>query len=158
MIADTISRLGSYFEGEHIALVERFLTSLTPDMPDGRVDISGDDIFAMVSTYETRRAEDSRFEAHRKYKDIQLMLAGEEEIGWAPLEGLDVAEPYDEERDVAFFYQPAGGFSRISMRPGMCAVFFPEDAHMPQLMSGGEAATVRKVVIKVSCKLMTRQH
>jgi len=156
MIADTISRLSEYFWGEHISLIERFLTSLTPDMADGRVDISGDDIFAMVSTYETRRAEDSRFEAHRRYADIQLMLVGKEEIGWTSVEGLRVAEPHDEKRDIAFYHKPAGGYSRIYMRPGLCAVFLPEDAHMPQLMAGNAASTVRKVVVKVSSGLLKR--
>ena len=48
----------------------------------GRVEIQGKDLFANVQEYETRSVEESFFEAHRNYIDIQLLASGNEKIGW----------------------------------------------------------------------------
>jgi YhcH/YjgK/YiaL family protein len=51
------------------------------DVTDGRHDVAGDDAYIMVSTYETNPVnEERRFETHRDYIDIQLLLEGRELI------------------------------------------------------------------------------
>jgi YhcH/YjgK/YiaL family protein len=159
MIVDSIENLREYFAGEAFALIEAYLVSLDSGAADGRTDIRGNDIFAVVSTYETRPVQECRFEAHRRYADIQLLLSGAEEIGWAPLEGPAPTVPHDEQKDVGFFEPPAGGYTRVALMPGIAAVFFPRDAHMPQITPAGAggsegAAKVRKVVIKVAAELL----
>ncbi|MBM2838908.1 MAG: beta-D-galactosidase, partial [Deltaproteobacteria bacterium] len=68
---------------------------LRPDIhliPDGRVDIDGDRVFALVQRYETVMTDAPRFEYHRKYIDIQYIVSGEEIIGWAPAERMVITE------------------------------------------------------------------
>jgi biofilm protein TabA len=68
---------------------------------DGKHPIEGDDIFALLMSYDTEPESVRRFEAHRKYLDVQCILSGTEII------------------------------SRLQLTPGTFAMFYPEDAHKP---------------------------
>jgi YhcH/YjgK/YiaL family protein len=130
----------------HQALVVARDVSRT--VADGRMDIDGDRLFASVATYETGSREDRRFEAHRKYIDVQVVLEGEEAIDVSLDRDLPTLEAYDEERDVMFL-EPPPRFASLAMRPGWFAVFYPHDIHRP----GCHLRTrvrVRKIVMKAA--------
>ena len=112
---------------------------------DGRIAIEGDDLYAILMSYKTRPSEEGRWEAHRKYLDIQCVLAGAERIGWANLGELEPDGEYDPDKD-ALFLHGVGSF--FAAKAGTFAVFGPQDAHMPGLALG-PPALVRKVVVKV---------
>jgi biofilm protein TabA len=124
-----------------------YLRAFDPATRDGRYDISGDDVFALVSSYDTGPSTEKNFEAHRRYLDIQLVVAGMERILHAPLGGLEAVIPYVEEKDIAFFADPPQSSSFLLL-PGDFAIFYPLDAHKPGCMAGGRHA-VKKVVIKI---------
>ncbi len=133
--------------------VAEFLSKDLSSLPDGRYDIDGDKLYASLASYETKDASEALFETHRKYIDIQIVLDGEEICGVAPADEVtEIALPYEEEKDVAFFDAPDAVSAAIPLRKGLFAVFFPEDAHMPGL-SGDAKSCVRKCVIKVVCDL-----
>jgi YhcH/YjgK/YiaL family protein len=114
-------------------------------LPDGRHDIDGDAVFALVQEYTTRPLAECRWESHRRYSDVQFIVRGVERMGVLDLAHARVREPYDEARDVAF-YQP--GTDAVTLHAGMLAIFGPADVHAP----GGAAQTpdtVKKVVVKV---------
>ena len=118
-------------------------------LADGRHELAGDRLYAMVSRYRTRPAPgEMRWESHRDYIDIQYLAEGSESIGWSPLAELRAGEPYSAAKDVAFH---AGAGEVITLRAGRFAVFFPEDAHAPGLAAGAPAGVV-KVVVKVRCR------
>jgi len=125
----------------------RWLRAFDPAVPDGRHEIDGDDVFALVSTYDTGPATEKRFETHRLYLDLQYVAAGTERILHAPAHGLTVEVPYDEAKDIAFYADPKAS-SSLLLRAGDLAVFHPADAHKPGCMAGGRDE-VRKVVVKV---------
>lgn len=116
---------------------------------DGRVDIDGQNVFALVQRYETVMADIPRFECHRKYMDIQYIVSGEEIIGWAPAERMEVTETYDIERDICFGIVPKGEVTPVYLREGQLAVLYPEDAHAPKLASGLTSPVI-KIVVKVA--------
>ncbi len=111
----------------------------------GRHTIEDDDIFALVSEYETEDLDNSKWEAHQKYADIQIVISGIEQIGVASLKGMKVNTPYNSEKDIEF-YDGEGDF--VILRPDNFAVLFPSDAHLPKVAIGGKTK-VRKVVVKV---------
>jgi YhcH/YjgK/YiaL family protein len=116
------------------------LASLSP----GRHEIDGSRVFALVGHDTGRGQAGARLEVHRRYLDIQVSLDGRERIGWRPLaECRVVAEPYDAERDIAFFADEPAAW--LSVERGWFAIFFPDDAHAPLAGSG----SLHKVVIKV---------
>ena len=103
------------------------------------------DIFALVSEYETKMPDDTKWEAHKKYIDIQLLISGEEKIGVASPNGMIVNQPYSTEKDIEF-YDGKGDY--VILRPGNFAVLFPSDAHLPGV-AVQDSVKVKKVVIKV---------
>lgn len=111
----------------------------------GRHPIEGDDIFALVSEYETKDENNSKWETHRKYADIQILLSGEEKMGVNSPKDMKVNTPYNPEKDIEFL---DGKGDYVILRPGNFAVLFPSDAHLPGI-ANGEKTKVRKVVIKV---------
>lgn len=111
----------------------------------GRQDLDGDRLFALVQEYPTRAVGDCRWEAHRKYCDVQFVARGVERIDVANISDMRVVEAYDATKDVAFF---AGDGDAITLRAGTFAVFAPQDVHKP-CIALDESATVRKIVLKV---------
>ncbi len=146
MILDAIEHAGRYAAiSPALGAALRFLrgTDLR-SLPERRIEIDGERLFATVSAYRTRPVEHGRWEAHRRFGDVQAMIAGTERMGVAPLSAMREVVPYDPAGDVAFF-EGQGDF--ITVREGALAVFFPQDAHMPQICA--EVPTmVRKLVIK----------
>jgi YhcH/YjgK/YiaL family protein len=124
-----------------------FLRGMSSALSDGKHDIGGG-AYALVSTYQTASPDEKKFEAHRKYIDLQYVVEGEEITHVAHVSTLTTAEGYDETRDVAFFHDPAS-HETIVLRAGSFAVFYPEDAHRPGMTAGGSPSTVRKVVVKI---------
>lgn len=122
-------------------------------LPVGRVDIDGDEVFASVQEYETSPAAERRYEAHRRYYDIQFMVEGTEAIWYAPLEALEPDGPFDEKGDGGLFVAaPGAPESEIILEPHGLAVVAPEDAHKPRCIpsAGGDVPQhVRKIVVKV---------
>ncbi|MEZ4601063.1 MAG: YhcH/YjgK/YiaL family protein [Syntrophotaleaceae bacterium] len=115
------------------------------DLTTGRYDIDGDRVFAIVARDQGRNKEGSRLEIHRKYIDIQMVLAGTDEMGWLPISSCtESTGPFDAEKDIGFFDDlPSAWFP---VEPGMFAIFYPEDAHLP-LISSGE---IHKVIVKIA--------
>jgi YhcH/YjgK/YiaL family protein len=146
VILDDLPRANLYFAlSPGIRKALEFLQSTPPaSLKPGRHVIDGDAVVAGVADYATRDEFDSRWEAHRKHIDIQLVLSGEELVGVAPLDNL-IAEPYNDANDILF---ASGQGDLLKLTPGRFLVLFPHDAHMPGLQVG-EPAPVRKLVVKV---------
>jgi biofilm protein TabA len=103
----------------------------------------------MIQTYTSRAVTDNpRFEAHRKYLDIQYVVSGTEAMGWAPLEQLEVNVPYMDDRDILLGTVSAGARTFVPFGAGYAILLFPSDAHGPGL-AAGEPEPIVKVVVKV---------
>ena len=112
----------------------------------GRYELQGEDLFVNVDEYQTRDEEDTRYEAHRTYADIQYLVSGTEKIGVVPLKQTTVTEPYDAEKDITFLEAPADNYRTADQHNFF--IFFPDDAHRPCVKEGVKMP-VRKVVVKV---------
>lgn len=111
----------------------------------GRYPIEEERLFAIVESAPGRSREQAKLECHRKYIDIQMVLAGTDEMGWKPLQ--DCCEPiadYRAEKDIQFFHDDPASW--ILTPPGAFCIFFPQDAHAP-LVSNGQ---IRKVILKIA--------
>jgi biofilm protein TabA len=151
MIVDSIDKFTEYFNGMGI---QEFLDDLVPGTPDGKYEIDGENIFAIISSYDTSPRLQRKPEAHREYVDIQILLSGREIIEWYPLEGLKVDLQYDESKDVGFYDLPDTPKASVVLEPGIFAVFFPHDAHMPQVAPEDKSEPVLKAVIKLKASLL----
>lgn len=119
-------------------------------LPDGRYEIEGDKIFALVQSFETIAAQIGiQFEAHRRYIDIQYVTSGRERMDWIPLDQVQITQPYDPARDFCEGVDAHGQAAPVIVAAGVAAVFFPEDAHAPKL-AADKPEPVRKIVIKLA--------
>lgn len=112
----------------------------------GRHDIDGNEVFALVSEYETKKHIDCKPEAHRVYTDIQYLVSGNEIISYEPLTNQTPTLEHNPEKDIAFY---SGNLSPIVISKGMFAVFFPQDIHQPCMMINDLPGKVKKIVIKL---------
>jgi YhcH/YjgK/YiaL family protein len=113
--------------------------------PDGKYEIDGEDLFVLVSRYATKPKGEIPFEAHQDYIDIQVILDGQEIIGYANTDELEVITPY--EPDIMELADPEV-FTELKVLKGMFAVFFPGDAHKP-CCDLDDRSQVFKLVFKV---------
>ena len=111
-----------------------------------KVEIRGKEVYAIHQVNKTKPAGQARFEAHRKYIDLQYVLEGEEIISITSLDTLTTIIPYDNKKDIIFYKY----FSSTSlvMKPGMLAILYPYDVHAPG-MSFKRQQLVKKIVVKV---------
>jgi len=146
MIADDIRNASLYAcSSPGIAAALNYLAATDfSSVEPGRYEIGGG-CYCIVQDYETAPREQKRYEAHRKYVDVQFIASGQELIGYANTWTLRAVEDYDEAGDVAWF-EGEGGF--VMARAGTFVILFPDDAHMPGVAMA-EPVAVRKVVAKV---------
>ena len=138
-----------FYHGLHPSFPKAFtwLAAYDPKTPEGRHEIDGPGLMAIVSRYRTASANEKKWETHRLHGDIQFMVSGSELIGYARRESLIIRTPYDEGRDAEFYEPPVGVVSSFTLGDGSFAIFLPQDGHQPGVMLGN-SAEVHKVVIK----------
>jgi biofilm protein TabA len=148
MILDALGQADRY-ETLHRRFTAAFEFLRRPDLTslsDGRHPLDGDQLVAIISRAQTKTLDVAVWESHRRYIDVQYIVAGAERVGFEPLsENCVVRTPYQAERDVVF-YEP--GTRYFDFAAGQFCVFFPTDVHAPSL-AVGTPQPVHKVVLKV---------
>lgn len=117
------------------------LETLTP----GKYPIDGDQAYASVTEAPSKELNKANWESHRNYIDLQYVIKGKEKIGVSPVDKSTVTSPYDAAKDAANY--TADGEYHIAS-PGTFFLFFPQDAHRPNIKVDGYD-TVKKLVIKI---------
>ena len=149
MIYDTFEQAGIYFaDGDPVRKALDFAKNFDLSLADGRHEIDGDNMYANVMSYETKAAEELKFEAHRRYIDVQILLEGEEFLDVSHRKDLEVDTPYSDEGDAALFKASAVDAS-VRLESGKFAVLYPADIHQPGRMTADTSQPVRKMVVKV---------
>ena len=151
MIFDKAQNMAQYYEGA--PLLEKCAVFIrkfeAQNLPDGAYEIDGERVFANIQSYRTGpQTPESRFEAHKKYIDVQYIVSGIEKIRWAKLGDLtQVEERYSKGQDIAFYT----GDSRFDfvLTKGTFLMLYPQDAHMPGI-SDEKDVNVRKIVFKIA--------
>lgn len=115
------------------------------NLPIGKYPIDGDNVFASVTDSPTKPYEKTAWESHRKYIDLQYVIQGAEKIAGMPVAGAAVTEPYSETKDVAHY---SGEGTQYEARPGTFYLYFPTDAHRPNIKVDGIDHD-KKIVLKI---------
>ncbi len=148
MIYDKFENLNKYFQsGDPIYKAACYARDKAAAMPDGDHLVDGDQIIARVQSYSTQPAEQRKFEYHKVYVDVQVMLDGCERQDVAPVKKLIPIGTFDTVKDIIKCEAP-DLFSTVNLEPGWFVVYFPQDNHRPNC-SIGAPAKVRKVCMKV---------
>ena len=114
---------------------------------DGKIVLDGDSLFINVQSYTSKPESDCGFEAHKKYIDIQLILEGEEIIGYESADKLTVTKEYDGSADY-MLYALNGEYDKVRLTRGDFVILFTEEPHAPAIAADAPIP-VRKAVVKV---------
>ena len=123
-----------------------YLRTFDPKTPPGKVIVNGDEVYAVVQEYTTAPAGERKWEAHRRYADVQFLVSGQELIYHSPLDLISSVQPYDEKGDYELFVGPDLQF--VNLRAGDFGIFYPENGHKPGC-SAVSAIPVKNFVMKV---------
>lgn len=113
-------------------------------MEPGKIVLDGDNLYISIMEMEGKKPDVAKMEAHIKYIDIQVVLVGQETMGWTAIEHcINEIEPYNSEKDIVFYTDEPTTY--VTVNPGEFAIFFPEDGHAPAISDG----LIKKAVVKV---------
>jgi YhcH/YjgK/YiaL family protein len=148
MIVDRIGNAKLYRGfGHRVAEALDYLTRTNlAALPNGKQEIDGERLFAVVQRYQGKPVAEARWEYHEKYLDLQFVVTGDELMGYAPWDDkLSVDMAYDPAKDAGLI-MASGVMMPISS--GMFAVFAPRELHAPSLAADPAKPDIFKVVMK----------
>lgn len=152
MVSGKISDLKLYFSLHPcLEFIDKFLQEYAQQpKPDGDYDIIPGRLRVNISTYSTVESSTRKFEAHRQFCDVQVILRGNERIEWADLDccKVQLSEEYSRGGDIAFYDEPEFS-SSVALSDGMFLIARPEDAHKPCIIAGRQSEQVTKAVFKI---------
>lgn len=103
--------------------------------------------FVLEQCYFTKPREESFFESHKKYIDIQYIFDGVEIMEVENIKNLKICENYDENKDFTkYFFNE--NHSSLIIQSCTLSIFYPQDAHMP-CINYKQRNKVIKAVIKI---------
>ena len=114
----------------------------------GKYEIDGKDIYASVQSYESKLAENSKFEGHENYIDIQYIVEGCEMMSDVDITRAVAKTEYNAEKDVTF-YENSDVASYCVAQSGDFCIFCPHDIHRPGMAYENVPTQIKKVVVKV---------
>ncbi len=150
MIFDSLTNCENYY-GVHKNFKEAFdfiRKAVKENLPVGKYELSGDELFASVQKYDTKKDSECRAESHRKYIDIQYIIEGVEVMDVFGIKKAESSEPYSEEKDVEFF-KDCEAATKCIVESGEYGIFMPHDVHKPGMALNNNPAPVKKIVVKV---------
>lgn len=150
MIIDTLQNCTLYY-GVHTNFEKAFdfiKKAVDEDLPVGKYEIDGKALYASVQEYNSKAAQDAKFEGHRNYIDIQYIVSGVETMEVVGIDKATRKTDYNPEKDVEF-YEDNAHAARGVFQAGEYGIFFPHDIHKPGMALCGRSAPVKKIVVKV---------
>ena len=150
MIFDNMKNCKTYY-GVHPNFEKAFAfiqKVMDENLEVGKYEIDGKDVFASVQRYESKLKENSGFEGHQNYIDIQCILDGREIMGCVEIDNAVVRKEYNPDNDAAFFEKNELATYCIAGKGDFC-VFYPNDIHSPGVAYNDVPAEIKKVVVKV---------
>ena len=149
MIFDKLNNAKPYYKlDENLKKgFEFLLNNDLKSLNEGKYEILGDKIFANIQSLLTKDKSDKKWEAHRKYIDIQYVITGNECMGYGIYENFKNTEKYNEDKDVEFL--EGKQYNYINVKEGEFVIFYPNDVHAPML-SVQKSENIKKAIVKIA--------
>lgn len=113
----------------------------------GKNIIDGDDVFFNYDIVKTQPIEERFFEGHKKYIDIQIVIEGEEKLGYSPRSNVIRTVPWDREKDLEKYEGSVDHF--FDLNENTFIILFPEEPHMPLIHGEDGPKEIKKAVFKI---------
>jgi len=115
-------------------------------LPEGKNKVGDTGIIYNCQRYDTHPFDWRKFETHDKYIDIQVIIAGAENIFLGDPATMETAVAYDAEKDIRFL---AGRGSPVLVNTGEFMLIWPHEAHAPGCDPSAEKSAVHKTIVKI---------
>lgn len=146
MIVANLTNKAEYY-GIHPEL-DKALDCLTPEFlanaATEKTCLDGENLFVTKFHLETVPEEQTFFEAHRKYLDIQVVTEGTERVQIAHPDSLTLTETQGD-----FYGYRGEGEQDVILKPGNFLIVFPGDAHRLKLPVTQPGEPFTRVVFKI---------
>lgn len=123
-----------------------FIVNKAKDAAVGKYELENG-AYVSVQEYTTKARSEAKYEAHKKFIDIQMILSGKELIAVSPIEKMTISDEYNEEKDFMLFHHNDECTDYV-LEAGEFLILYPQDVHMPGVCVN-EKSPVRKIVVKV---------
>ena len=146
MIFDTLDRLRAYRDVVPYAdeIAEELESKDYSSLPQGEYRTKKSGILIQVQEYSTN--PEARFEVHKRFADIHIMLNGREYYDGARI--LPSLPPlFDKEKDIGFFDSEYE--TRVALLPGTFVLSYPMEPHRPRFAIEGVSEKAKKIVVKI---------
>lgn len=147
MILDDLKYIETYTSlSEEIAIALRWAAQQAKEtFEKNTIELVPQKVIAQCEEVAMTPREKLMLEAHHRFIFIHVPISGEESMGWSSIENVKnkMAE-YDEDNDIIFYGDAPQRVFHI--HPGQFAIFFPEDAHAPNIGIGNH----KKLCIKIA--------
>lgn len=150
MILDNLSHAELYY-GVHKNMAAAFSfikKAMAEDLPVGKYELNGKELYAMVQAYDSKPAEGTLFEGHKNYIDLQFVWQGREVIEVIDVAHTEAKTEYNPDKDKTMLAATAPATACV-LADGDFALVFPHDIHNPGLAFEGKVAPVKKIVVKI---------
>ncbi|MBL8012508.1 MAG: YhcH/YjgK/YiaL family protein [Candidatus Omnitrophica bacterium] len=118
-------------------------------LKDPEVEIRGRELFVRIMRYRPKVASENKFETHRIYADVQVVITGREIMQVAPNVSLVPSIPYNQDNDYQFYNSPARDVTDLIVTQQTFVVFYPGEPHRPSCLVSAQDGEVFKLVFKV---------
>ncbi|MFA5839669.1 MAG: YhcH/YjgK/YiaL family protein [Candidatus Margulisiibacteriota bacterium] len=151
MIFDSLENLKKYKGIPNLEdLLEFIQNHYLASLPEGDIAIKGKELYVKVLHYLPKEVKEKKFETHKLYADIQVIIKGSEKILLTNEKNLHKITDYDSKDDYQLF-SSQNDISELIIGEKEFVVFFPGEAHMPGCLNTDLSAPVIKLVFKSQC-------
>lgn len=150
MIFDSLKNCKQYYSvnGKFEQAFDFIKKATEENLPVGKYEIDGKELYASVQEYNTKSITDAKFEGHRNYIDIQYIISGIERVDVVDISKATLNSEYNEIKDVEF-YKNNDKSNNCVIESGEYGIFLPHDIHKPGIAYNGISSSVKKIVVKV---------
>ncbi|MFA0088141.1 YhcH/YjgK/YiaL family protein [Vibrio sp. 10N.261.51.F12] len=120
--------------------------------PLGRYELGTEGVFVVLAEAETQEKSARKAEIHKCYADIQIVLEGNEIIGFSNHLETKYKGIMELESDVMFF-DTVEQEQFVSLQNGDFALFYPNQVHRP-LCATEQPMQVKKAIVKIPIDLL----
>ncbi|GGB11052.1 YhcH/YjgK/YiaL family protein [Agarivorans gilvus] len=125
---------------------------LAKDQTNGKYPLDDNGVFVILADDNTQTKHLRKAEVHQQYIDIQILLEGEEAIGYNIEQRKELLANLVFNNDVSFIDE-IDSENMLTLARGQYAIFFPGEIHRP-LCTVRHDQRVRKAIVKIPVTLM----
>lgn len=148
MIIDKLENFKQYSLGSiNLQKAIEFLTTNNfKNYKEGSYPLNGQHLFYIINKYKTKHSDSNELEFHKRYIDLHFITNGCEIIKHQVYNKHKISKTYNSENDLGMAI--ANEYNQILLTEGMCAIFYPDDLHMPGFSFKNDTF-IKKIVVKI---------